>query len=399
VISTMTPDAISELVAARGAEIIATRRQFHVIPELGFEENETAKVIADRLVTAGLEVETGIGKTGLVGVLKGAKPGPTLMIRADIDGLPVDELTGLDFASTNGRMHACGHDGHITMAVTAAEILADLKDQLAGTLIFVFQPAEEVVMGALAMIDDGLFEKYPADRVIGTHLWNQIPTGTIGVNRATVFASADQFRLTVHGKGGHGAMPHTTIDPVTAIAEIISTAQTVVSREVPPNDMGVLTFGQIHGGSAPNVIADNVTVEGTVRAYTAETRIQIMQALERIASNVAAAMRASTSFERIHGAPPVINDPEVAAWVTRQASLVVGEGNAKEWEPVSVGDDMAEFNDRIPGVYFLLGAAHDEARVAERGIEGHHNAKFDWNEDCLPLGVEVFVRSAVDYLS
>lgn len=395
----MTPDAISDLVAARSAEIIETRRQFHVIPELGFEENETAQAIADRLTAAGLEVETGIGKTGLVGVLRGANSGPTLMIRADIDGLPVDELTGLDFASTNGRMHACGHDGHITMALIAAEILAGLKDQLSGTLIFVFQPAEEIVMGALAMIDDGLFEKYPADRVIGTHLWNQIPTGTIGVNRATVFASADQFRLTVHGKGGHGAMPHTTIDPVAAIAEIISTAQTVVSREVPPNDMGVLTFGQIHGGSAPNVIADNVTVEGTVRAYTPETRIQIMQALERISSNVASAMRASTSFERIHGAPPVINNPEVAAWVTQQASLVVGEGNAREWEPVSVGDDMAEFNDRIPGVYFLLGAAHDDATVAERGIEGHHNARFDWNEDCLPLGIEVFVRSAVDYLS
>jgi amidohydrolase len=393
------PDQISDLVAARSTEIIETRRFFHGIPELGFEENETAKAIADRLTAAGLEVETGIGKTGLVGVLKGAKDGPTLMIRADIDGLPVDELTGLEFASTNGRMHACGHDGHITMAVTAAEILAGLKDQLAGTLIFVFQPAEEVVMGALAMIDDGLFEKYPADRVIGTHLWNPIPTGIIGVNRATVFASADQFQLVVHGKGGHGAMPHTTIDPVAAIAEIISTAQTVVSREVPPNDMGVLTFGQIHGGTAPNVIADSVTVEGTVRAYTAETRIQIMQSLERIASNVASAMRATTSFERIHGAPPVINDPEVAAWVTQQASLVVGEGNAREWEPVSVGDDMAEFNNRIPGVYFLLGAAHDDETVAERAIEGHHNAKFDWNEDCLPLGVEVFVRSAVDYLS
>ncbi|HIK88744.1 MAG TPA: amidohydrolase [Dehalococcoidia bacterium] len=395
----MPSDAISDLVTARSAEIIETRRFFHGIPELGFEENETAKAIADRLTAAGLEVETGIGKTGLVGVLKGAKEGPTLMIRADIDGLPVDELTGLDFASTNGRMHACGHDGHITMALTAAEILAGMKDQLAGTLIFAFQPAEEVVMGALAMIDDGLFEKYPADRVIGTHLWNPIPTGIIGVNRATVFASADQFRLTVHGKGGHGAMPHTTIDPVAAIAEIISTAQTVVSREVPPNDMGVLTFGQIHGGSAPNVIADSVTVEGTVRAYTPETRTQIMESLERIASNVAAAMRASTSFERIHGAPPVINDPEVAAWVTKQASLVVGEGNAREWEPVSVGDDMAEFNNRVPGVYFLLGAAHPDERVAERGIEGHHNAKFDWNEDCLPLGVEVFVRSAVDYLS
>jgi len=395
----MPSDAISDLVAARSAEIIETRRFFHGIPELGFEENETAKAIAERLTAAGLEVETGIGKTGLVGVLKGAKEGPTLMIRADIDGLPVDELTGLDFASTNDRMHACGHDGHITMAVTAAEILADMRDQLAGTLIFVFQPAEEIVTGALAMIDDGLFEKYPADRVIGTHLWNPIPTGTIGVNRATVFASADQFRLTVHGKGGHGAMPHTTIDPVAAIAEIISTAQTVVSREVPPNDMGVLTFGQIHGGTAPNVIADSVTVEGTVRAYTPETRTQIMESLERIASNVAAAMRATTSFERIHGAPPVINDPEVAAWVTKQASLVVGEGNARELEPVSVGDDMAEFNNRVPGVYFLLGAAHPDARVAERGIEGHHNAKFDWNEDCLPLGVEVFVRSAVDYLS
>ncbi|MCH8115980.1 MAG: amidohydrolase [Chloroflexi bacterium] len=395
----MPPDAISDLVAARKSEMIATRRHFHTFPELGFQENETARAIAERLKAAGLEVETGIGQTGVVGVLKGARDGPTLMIRADIDGLPVDELTGLEFASKNGRMHACGHDGHIAMALTAAEILADLKDRLAGTVVFAFQPAEEVVQGALAMIGDGLFDRYPADRVIGTHLWNQIPTGIIGVNRATVFASADQFRLVVTGKGGHGAMPHMTIDPVIAMAEIITTAQTVVSREIPPNDMGVLTFGQIHGGTASNVIADNVTVEGTVRAYTPETRTRIMESLERIATNVAAAMRASTSFERIHGTPPVINDPEVAAWVTQQASLVVGEGNAREWEPISVGDDMAEFNNRVPGTYFLLGAAHDDATVAARSIEGHHNARFDWNEDCLPIGTEVFVRSAIDFLS
>ena len=395
----MAPDAISNLVSARKSEIIATRRHFHAIPEIGFQEIETAKAIADRLRAAGLEVETGIGQTGVVGVLAGVKDGPTLMIRADIDGLPVDELTGLDFAATNGRMHACGHDGHITMAVTAAEILAGLKDQLTGSVVFAFQPAEEVVQGALAMISDGLFERYPADRVIGTHLWNQIPTGVIGVNRATVFASADQFRLTVNGKGGHGAMPHKTIDPVAAVAEIITMAQTVVSREVPPNDMGVLTFGQIHGGAAPNVIADNVIVEGTIRAYTPETRTQIMASLERIAVNVAAAMRATTTFEKIHGTPPVVNDPEVAGWVTQQASMVVGEGNAREWEPVSVGDDMAEFNNRVPGTYFLLGAAHDDATVAERSVEGHHNARFDWNEDCLPLGVEVFVRAAVDFLS
>ncbi|MDA1278639.1 MAG: M20 family metallopeptidase [Chloroflexi bacterium] len=390
---------VPALVAARKNELISTRRYFHAIPELGFKENETASAIADRLRAAGLDVETGIGHTGVVGVLKGSSEGPTLMIRADIDGLPVDELTGLKFASTNGRMHACGHDGHITMALTAAKILADLKSQLAGDIVFAFQPAEEIVQGALAMIDDGLFDRYPADRVIGTHLWNQIPTGVVGVNRATVFASADQFRLIVSGKGGHGAMPHMTIDPVAAIAQIIGTAQTVVSREIPPNDMGVLTFGQIHGGTAPNVIADNVTVEGTVRAYTPETRVRIMESLERIARNVATAMRATTTFERIHGAPPVINDPEVAAWVTGQASLVVGEGNAREWEPVSVGDDMAEFNNRVPGTYFLLGAAHDPARVAEKAIEGHHNARFDWNEDCLPIGTEIFVRSALDYLS
>ena len=395
----MPPDAIPDLVAARKSEMIATRRLFHTFPELGFQENETASAIAERLKAAGLEVETGIGQTGVVGVLKGARDGPTLMIRADIDGLPVDELTGLEFASKNGRMHACGHDGHIAMALTAAEILADLKDRLAGTVVFAFQPAEEVVQGALAMIGDGLFDRYPADRVIGTHLWNQIPTGIIGVNRATVFASADQFRLVVTGKGGHGAMPHMTIDPVIAMAEIITTAQTVVSREIPPNDMGVLTFGQIHGGTASNVIADNVTVEGTVRAYTPETRTRIMESLERIATNVAAAMRASTSFARIHGTPPVINDPEVAAWVTQQASLVVGEGNAREWEPISVGDDMAEFNNRVPGTYFLLGAAHDDATVAARSIEGHHNARFDWNEDCLPIGTEVFVRSAIDFLA
>ncbi|MCH8229360.1 MAG: amidohydrolase [Chloroflexi bacterium] len=395
----MPTDAISDLVAARKSEMVATRRLFHTFPELGFQENETARAIAERLKAAGLEVETGIGQTGVVGVLKGARDGPTLMIRADIDGLPVDELTGLEFASKNGRMHACGHDGHITMALTAAEILTGLKDRLAGTVVFAFQPAEEVVQGALAMIGDGLFDRYSADRVIGTHLWNQIPTGIIGVNRATVFASADQFRLVVTGKGGHGAMPHMTIDPVIAMAEIITTAQTVVSREIPPNDMGVLTFGQIHGGTAPNVIADNVTVEGTVRAYTPETRTRIMESLERIASNVAAAMRATTSFERIHGTPPVINDPEVAAWVTQQASLVVGEDNAREWEPISVGDDMAEFNNRVPGTYFLLGAAHDDATVVARSIEGHHNARFDWNEDCLPIGTEVFVRSALDFLA
>lgn len=385
------PDQISEAIQGRTADMIALRRKLHAMPEQGFEERETAALIAERLKAAGLEVHEGVGKTGVVGVLKGAQEGPQIMVRADIDALPVDEKTGLEFAATNGRMHACGHDGHITMAVAAAEILAEMKDSLKGTVVFAFQPAEEIVSGALAMIDDGLFEKWKSDRVIGTHLWNQLPTGFVGVNRATVFASADNFRIQVTGKGGHGAMPHLTVDPVAASAQIVASAQTIVSRELPPNEMGVLTFGQVHGGTAPNVIADSVTVEGTFRSYKPEIREQIASSLQRVISDVGSALRATATYEHMHGAPPVINDPDIASWVGGIAAQVVGEENVDEAEPVSVGDDMAEFLNAMPGTYFLLGAAKE-------GTEGHHNARFDFNEDCLPTGAEIFVRAATDFL-
>lgn len=385
------PDTVRDSVQAKTADMVSMRRKLHAMPELGFKETGTAEFIADRLKAAGLEVHTGIGETGVVGVLNGSADGPSLMVRADIDALPIIENTGLDFESQNGAMHACGHDGHITMAVAAAEMLAGMKDQLKGRVVFAFQPAEEIVSGALAMERDGLFDRWKSDRVIGTHLWNQLPTGTVGVNRGTVFASADAIRVEVTGKGGHGAMPHLTIDPVATAAQIVATAQTIISREISPNDMGVVTFGQIHGGSAPNVIADNVIVEGTVRAYKPEVREQIFDSLKRITANVATAMRGSATFEHLYGAPPVVNNPEVATWVAGIAAQVAGEENVDEAEPVSVGDDMAEFLNRVPGTYFLVGAAKE-------GTEGHHNAKFDFNEDCLPIGAEIFVRSALDYL-
>jgi amidohydrolase len=385
-------DPIRDAVQQRVPAMNEMRRKLHAMPELGFQENATAAYIAERLSTAGLEVHKGIGKTGVVGVLRGSSDGPQLMIRADIDGLPVIEKTGLEFASKNGNMHACGHDGHITMALQAAGILSGMKSNLKGTVVFAFQPAEEIVSGAIAMDKDGLFDRWKSDRVIGTHLWNQLPTGFVGVNLGTVFASADAIRIVVTGKGGHGAMPHMTVDPVATAAQVVATAQTIVSRELPPNEMGVVTFGQIHGGSAPNVIADNVVVEGTVRAYKPEIREQILASLKRITSNVASAMRASTTFEHLHGAPPVINDPDVAAWTAGIAAQVVGEENVDESPPVSVGDDMAEFLNRIPGTYFLLGAA-------KPGTEGHHNARFDFDPACLPTGTEIFVRSALDFLS
>ncbi len=390
-------DEISEIVNSKITKLKETRRFFHNIPELGFKEFKTSKEIMSRLEKFGLEVEYGIGKTGVVGKLVGKYDGPTLMIRADIDGLPIDENTDLDFSSNNGNMHACGHDGHITMALGAAEILSKLKSNLYGNIVFVFQPAEEIVQGALAMIKDGLFEKYPADRVIGTHLWNQVPCGKVGINDSTVFAGADQFRITVQGKGGHGAMPHIAVDPIITLSQIINMSQTIVSREIAPNEMSVLTFGQVHGGSAPNVIADSVIVEGTIRSYRNDVQKNIMDSLKRISKNVADATRAIINFERIHGAPPVINNPKVANSVARVSSLIVGEENATSIEPISVGDDMAEFLNRVPGTYFILGAGFKDAE--SRGIESHHNSKFDYDENCLPIGTEIFVRSALDYLS
>ncbi len=382
-------DRVSELVAARGSDIIATRRYLHARPETGFEEHQTASFIADRLRKAGLDVQTGIAETGIVATLKGGKPGRRLAIRADIDGLPIDELTGLEFASTNGVMHACGHDGHITMALTAAEVLATISDEIAGDVVFVFQPSEELCNGAVAMIEDGVMDLVNADVIIGTHLWNQAPAGYVGVNQSTVFAGADLFEITVKGHGGHGAMPHLTVDPVVAAANIINACQTVVAREISPQEMGVVTFGSVQGGSAGNVIADEVVLNGTIRAYNAETHKAIRESLERITAGVAESLRATTTYSHLAGTPPVINNPDVANWVTGVAMQAAGEDSVGELEPISVGDDMAEFLNRIPGVYFILGAS-------KAGTEGHHNAKFDFDEACLPIGTEVFVRAALD---
>ena len=382
-------DEISQLVSARSNDIIATRRYLHARPETGFQEHETASYIANRLRDAGLEVQEGIGGTGIVARLKGGKPGRTLAIRADIDGLPIDELTGLEFASTNGRMHACGHDGHIAMALTAAEILAGMSEQIVGDVVFIFQPSEELCNGAVAMIEDGAMELIDADVVIGTHLWNQTPIGYVGVNQSTVFAGADLFEISVTGHGGHGAMPHLTVDPVVAAANIVNACQTVVAREISPQEMGVVTFGSVHGGSAGNVIADDVKLNGTIRAYNAETHKTIAESVQRITSKVAESMRATATYTRLAGTPPVINNPNVANWVSSLAMQSAGEDSVGEIEPISVGDDMAEFMNRIPGTYFILGASKE-------GTEGHHNAKFDFDEACLPIGTEIFVRAALD---
>ncbi len=288
--------------------LVKHRRNLHSIPEIGFEEENTSKYIQNELKKLNIPYKAGYGKTGVVGVIKGGLgEGRSIMIRADIDGLPLTEETQLDFASKNGCMHACGHDGHISILLETARIIESLKDTFKGEVILCFQPAEEIVQGAMAMINDGLFDDYKPERVIGLHIWNQLESGFIGVNDTVVFASADAFSLEVRGRGGHGALPHLNVDPIVAASQIITNAQTVISREVSPQDPGVLTFGKIESGTASNIIPDKVSIQGTIRAYSPKVREQIFSSLKRISSLSAEAMRAKADTEIMFGTPPVIN--------------------------------------------------------------------------------------------
>jgi amidohydrolase len=372
--------------------LVNHRRKLHAMPELGFEENKTSDYIQNELKKLGIPFKTGYGKTGIIGVITGGLgEGRSMMIRADIDGLPLDEETDLEFASKNGCMHACGHDGHISILLETARVLQSLKDSFKGEVLLCFQPAEEIVQGALAMIDDGLLKDYHPDRVIGLHIWNQLPSGYVGVNDSVVFASADAFLLEVKGRGGHGALPHLNIDPIVAASQIIANAQTIVSREIAPSDTGVLTFGKFESGSAPNIIPDKVKIEGTIRAYTQDVREKIFSSLQRISKLGAESMRSTANTEIMYGTGPVINEPEVASWVRDKSKDVIDNSLVGITEPVSVGDDMAEFLNRIPGVYFLLGASVGNKYP-------HHNTRFDFDEKAMINGVKVFLSCTLDFL-
>ena len=263
-------------------EILQFRRTFHKTPELGFQETNTSNLIKNYLKRFGIENIHSIGKTGVVAVIEGNTPGPTILLRADIDGLPLVEETGLLFSSENDNMHACGHDGHISILLGVARFLINNQIHLKGKVVLVFQPAEEIIQGAKEMIDSDFFRNITIDRVLGLHIWNQIELGKVAVNPDIVFASADSFRITIFGEGGHGALPEATIDPVVIGSSIILMAQTIISRNISPNKMGVLTFGKFNGGSASNIIPEKVTLEGTIRSYDENTRKTIIQPFQNL---------------------------------------------------------------------------------------------------------------------
>lgn len=382
---------ISPEVRALTAEMTELRRDFHRHPELGFQEVRTAGIIAKRLTELGYTVRTGLGKTGVTGLLRGGKPGKTVLLRADIDALPIREETNVPWRSeTAGVMHACGHDAHTAMGLAAAAILAKEAPSLAGDLFFVFQPAEELLIGAEAMLKDGALEGVRADAAFAIHLMNRWPAGTVAICDGSAMTSADKLTLTITGQGGHGASPHLAIDPIVASAQIITALQTLVSRETPPLSAAVLSLTTLKAGTAFNIIPDAVEMTGTLRCFDAALREKLLASLRRTAEGLAASLRCTARVESQFLTPALRNDPAATALARQVVATIVGESRIAAAEPLTGSDDVAYFWERVPGCYAFVGSAKPEWSPAPAA----HNAKFDIDESAMEIGTEFLVRAA-----
>ncbi len=390
----MVIDFRGEVTSLKG-EMIQMRRDFHRRPEPGFQEVETSKVVAKKLEEYGLEVKGGIGKTGVVGLLRGRRKGKTILIRADMDALTVREQTGLEFASENeGVMHACGHDGHMAIGLSTARILSRHRDALMGNVKFVFQPAEEWPGGAKLMIEEGVMKDPEVDAAIGLHLWNYLPIGKVGVRSGPIMASMDSMKIKIKGRGGHGAIPHDAVDSIVVSSHVVTALQTIVSREIAPIAPCVVTIGTIKGGYGFNIIADSVEMEGTARALDVELQKTLPERIERIIKGVTSGMRANCEFEYIFHHPVTINDEKMARLIEDVSVVAVGQENTVVAEKTMGGEDMAFFLREVPGCYFFLGSSNKE-----KGLDQpHHSPQFNFDEDAMSIGVEIFARAVMKYL-
>ena len=375
-------------------ELVATRRDLHQHPELGFEETRTAGIVAERLNEYGFEVQAGVGQTGVVGLLEGPKAGPTILMRFDMDALPIEEETGLPFASQNpGVMHACGHDGHTAMGLGLAKIMSHYQENLAGTLKFVFQPGEEGLGGAIAMIADGVLENPKPDVALAMHLWTPEPFGKVRVVEGPCMSSSSVFTLTVQGKGGHGAAPHLAIDPVLAAAHIVAALQSIVSRNVNPQDSVVVSIGQFLAGTTFNVIPDKALLKGTVRSYNNDLHRMIYRRILEMATSMAEALNCKATMETIAIVQAVVNAPEPTAVVYNAATRIMGADNIVAKRTMA-SEDMGFFLDEVPGCYFFIGASNEAA-----GINfPHHHPRFTFDERAMINGVAVMGEAAASYV-
>jgi amidohydrolase len=377
-------------------ELVSLRRHFHRNPELGLEEKETSSFIAGYLRDLGLEVRERVGKTGVTGLLRGARDGKTLLYRADMDALRVREENDVEYRSRcDGVAHACGHDAHMAVALSAAKLLAGIRNEIAGNVKFLFQPNEELAPGgARLMIDEGVMENPKVDGALGLHVWQGIPAGSVGIKPGPVFAAADLVSLRVKGRGGHGALPHQAVDPVLAAAHIITALQALVTREIDPLKPAVLTFGSIHAGTASNVIPEEALIQGTFRYFDPELHAFARDRIVAIARGVAEGLGARCDAEITKGYPPLFNDPGFTGIVLEVARELLPRERVVETEMTMGSEDMSLYLDRTPGCYFLLGTAN-----REKGLTNpHHSPRFDIDEDALPLGLEIVKRSALKFL-
>jgi len=376
-----------EEIRSQEQQIAKWRRDIHAHPELAFEEIRTSQLVADKLESFGINVHRGLGKTGVVGTLSAGSGTRSIALRADMDALPIRELNGFPHRSVNeGKMHACGHDGHTAMLLGAARYLAANRN-FDGTVQFIFQPAEEGYGGALAMIEDGLFEQFPVEAVYGMHNWPGLPAGQFAVRSGTMMAAADMFDIRVRGKGSHAAMPHQGVDPVLVGAHIITALQSLASRATDPADSVVVSVTRVRGGDAYNVISDEATLKGTVRTLLSGTRDRIEQQMAELVRQVALAFGAAGETHYKRGYPPTINAPaetEIAA--TAAATVVSGENVLRDLPPCMGAEDFSFMLERKPGCYIWIGNGPGQGGCVL------HNPHYDFNDEILSIGASYWVR-------
>jgi amidohydrolase len=380
-------------------QLVEWRRQVHQKPELGFQEKITAEFISQKLKKWGIEHQTNIAQTGIVAIIKGEKTGQgkVLAIRADMDALPIQEENEVSYCSQhNGIMHACGHDGHTAIALGTAYYLHQHRQDFAGTVKIIFQPAEEGPGGAEPMIAAGVLKNPDVDAIIGLHLWNNLPLGTVGVRPGALMAAVELFYCTILGKGGHGAIPQQTVDSIIVAAQIVNALQTIVSRNVNPIDSAVVTVGELHAGTAVNVIADTARITGTVRYFNPDLAGFFKQRIEQIFTGVCQSHGAKFELNYINLYPPVINDEKIAELVRSVAEEVIETpvGIVPECQTMG-GEDMSFFLQEVPGCYFFLGSANTDKKLDYP----HHHPRFDFDETALAMGVEMFIRCVEKFLN
>ena len=391
---------VIESILADAAAVKIIRRDIHAHPELCFQEHRTADVIAKALTDWGIPIHRGMGKTGVVGIIKNGTSTRALGLRADIDALPMTEHNTFAHASKHaGKMHACGHDGHTAMLLAAAKHMARHRN-FDGTVYLIFQPAEEGGGGAREMIKDGLFDKFPMEAVFGAHNWPGMAVGKFAVNPGAMMASSNEFRVVIRGKGSHAALPHLGVDPVPVACQMVMAWQTIITRNRRPIDPGVISVTMIHTGEATNVVPDSAELRGTVRTFSVEVLDLIEQRMREVAEHTAAAFGATCEFAFHRNYPPTVNHPAETAFVRSVLGSVVGQDNVHDFEPTMGAEDFSYFLQAKPGCYFVIANGDGAHRDGGHGLGPCmlHNPSYDFNDDLIPLGATAWVRIAEEWL-